>query len=264
MAEYNLNKKGFGMSLQILSDDNPLSNQVLPSVWTAYKKPPCRPITEMVDQTSQAFQKGYGLSKEEADKLSSDFWTGSIHDFCIQHLNANLTDEDHVKILQTANEFVKNGTNVRVDENEKDLIKLLAAKVVLNAHQRANHAMSNACFLVEWDRLPKENVFMLQKGISPIFYEKDEFDRSELLKNEVRGVPEDRILDSFSRWMSHAGMRYMPVFNQMGGLLSDMGTMNALILRKSAESYVKEQRKIAHLNNRYLHRERRNWRGHAQ
>lgn len=250
------------MALTILPKDSPLRSQVLPSVWTGYQEPPCRPVTEMVDQISQAFQEGHGLPKEKADKLSTDFWTGSIHDFCVQHLGESLTDEDHVKILQTANEFIKNKTSVRIGENETDLIKMLAAKVVLNAHQRANHAMSNACFLAEWDRLPKENVFMLQKGISPIFYEQDEFDRAETLKNDVKGVPEDRLLDSFSRWMRHAGMRYMPVFNQMGGLLNDMKYMNALILKKSMESYKKEKGKIHHLHRRRP--VRCSWRTRAQ
>ena len=248
--------------MHTLPDDSSVRNQVLPSVWAGYREPSCKPITEMVAHVSQAFQEGYNLSKEEADKLSADFWTGSIHDFCVQHLGGSLTDEDHVKILQTANEFVKNGTNVRVDENEKDLIKLLAAKVVLNAHQRANHAMSNACFLIEWDRLPKENIFMLQKGISPVFYEKDEFDRSELLKNKVQGVPEDRILDSFSRWLSHAGMRYMPVFNQMGGLLNDMKYINALILKKSMESRTKVERRAHHRHR--LRPRRHSWRNYGE
>ena len=248
--------------MHTLPDDSSVRSQVLPSVWAGYKEPSCKPATEMVAQISQAFQEGYNLPKEEADKLSTDFWTGSIHDFCVQHLSEKLTDEDHVKILQTANDFVKNGTNVRIDENEKDLIKLLAAKVVLNAHQRANHAMSNACFLNEQGRLPKENIFMLQKGISPIFYEKDEFDRSELLKNEVRGVPEDRFLDSFSSWMNHAGIRYMLVLHQMGGLLNDMKYTNALILKKSLESRAKGERR-----GRYRHRlrpRRRSWRGYGE
>lgn len=250
------------MTLQNLPDNSPVRSQVLPSVWVGYKEPSCRPVTEMVAQVSQAFQEGYNLSKEEADKLSTDFWTGSIHDFCVQHLSEKLTDEDHVKILQTANEFVKNGTNIRIDENEKDLIKLLAAKVVLNAHQRANHAMSNACFLNEHGMLPKENIFMLQKGISPIFYEKDEFDSSELLKNNVHNVPEDRILDSFSRWMNHAGMRYMPVFNQMGGLLNDMKYTNALILKKSMESRAKGERRVRY--RRRLRPRRRGWREYGE
>lgn len=250
------------MTLTILPEDSPLRSHVLPSVWMGYKEPPCKPVTEMVDQVSQTFQEGYNLSKEEADELSTAFWTGSVHDFCVRYLGESLTDEDHSKILQTANEFVKNQTSVRINENEVDLIKLLAAKVVLNAHQRANHAMSNACFLTEWDRLPKENVFMLQKGISPIFYEQDEFDRAESLKDNVRGVPDDRLLDSFSKWINYAGIRYMPVFSQMGGLLNDMKYTNALILKKSIESYMKEKKKIPHL--RRSRPIRRSWRTRSE
>ena len=230
------------MTIQPLSDNSPLSQEVLPAVWVGYKSPSYRPITEAVDQTSQVIQLGYRLSKEEADKISNCFWTESIHDFCVQYLREKLTDEDHTKILKTANEFIKNGTTIRIDENETDLTKLLAAKIVLNAHQRANHAMSNACFLWELNILPRENIFMFQKGISPVFYEKDEFDRSEMLKDRANGVPEDRLLGAFTNWLHRAGMRYIPAFNQMGGLLKDMRYMNALILKKSMESYTREKR----------------------
>ena len=237
------------MTIQVLPDDSSLSQEVLPSVWAGYKKPAYKPIEEMVDQTSQAFQMGYQLSKEEADKISSCFWTGSVHDFCVQYLGKNLTDEDHAKVLKMANEFIKNGTIVKIDEKETDLIKLLATKVVLNAHQRANHAMSNACFLNEQGMLPKESVFMLQKGISPVFYDKDEFDCAEKLKNNAWGVPDERLLESFTNWVSYSGIRYIPAFNQMGNLIKDMKYTNALILKKALDTYMKEKRRF-HLRHR--------------
>ena len=249
--------------IQPLADDSPLSQEVLPSVWAGYKKPQCRPITEAVEQTAQALQMGYHLSKEEADKISHCFWTESLHDFCVQYSGEKLTDEDHAKILKTANEFIKNGTIIKIDEKETDLIKLLAAKIVLNSHQRANHAMSHACFLNNYDRLPQENTFMLKKGISPIFYEKDEFDRSETLKDQLNDVPEDRLLVAFTEWFHRAGMHYVSIFNQMGMLLKEMGKINALILRQSMEAYRKQKRKIEHHHRRQRPRHP-GWRGYGE
>ena len=250
------------MTIQPLSEDNPISQSVLPSVWAGYVRPAYRPITEAVDQTSQTIQMGFNLSKEESDNISNSFWTGSVHDFCVRYLGQKLSDEDHTKILKTANEFIKNGTSIRIDEKENDLIKLLAAKVVLNAHQRANHVISQACFLNEMGMLPGENMFMLQRGTSPIFYEKDEFDRSEKLKNDAHGVPEDRLLRSFTNWFHRAGMRYIPAFNQMGGLLKDMRNMNALILKEALESYTRGKR-VARYRNRPRSR-RPIWRSYGE
>jgi len=230
------------MTMQPLSDNSPLSQEVLPAVWVGYKCPSCQPITVALDQTSQAIQSGFHFSKEEADKISNCFWTESIHDFCVQYLGGKLTDEDHAKILKTANEFIKNGTTIRIDKKETDITKLLAAKIVLNAHQRANHAMANACFLWEVNMLPKENIFMLQKGISPVFYEKDEFERSEMLKDKAYGAPEDRLSRAFTNWFHRAGMRYIPAFNQMRELVRDIRHMIIPILEISMKSHTKEKR----------------------
>ena len=223
-----------------LPDDSPIRDQVLPAVWAGYKLPSIYPPEEIVDFSSQLLQQDLHLPKEVADKMSHTFWMGSVHDFYANYLDRGLTDKDHNNILQTANQFVKQGTIVKIDGNEKDVIKLLAAKVVLNAHQRANHAMSNACFLNEHGMLPKENVFMLQKGISPIFYEKDEFDRAEMLANDVRGVPGDRLLTSFTNWHNHFGMRYN--FDQMGNLLAGMKYINGLLITVAGHTYLKKQR----------------------
>ena len=250
------------MTIQSLSDESPLAQEVLPSVWAGYQLPAKCPPAEVIGFVSQNLRQGYRIPNEVADAISRDFWSGSIHDFCVQHLGQVLKDEDHAKILKTANDWIQNGTTIRIDEKENDLTKLLAAKVVLNAHQRANHAMSNACFLNEQGMLPQENIFMLQKGISPVFYEKDEFDRSEQLKNHAQGVPEDRLLGSFTAWMHRAGMRYMTVFNQMGALLNDMKYMNALILKKTMESYMRTERIARHRH--HPRTGRRSWRGRGE
>ena len=249
------------MTIQPLSDDSLLSKEVLPSVWVGYKKPPCRPITKTVEET--ALQLGYRLPKEEADKISNCFWTGSVHDFCVLYLAGELEEEDHAKILKTANEFIKDGTIIKIDEKETDLITLLAAKVVLNAHQRANHAMSHACFLNNYDRLPRENIFMLQKGISPIFYEKEEFDRSETLKCRVYDVPEDQLRKAFHHWLYYNGIRYIPVLNQMEKLLKGIEHITTLILKKSVESYMSEKRKIER-HRRHPRPRRHSWRGYGE
>ena len=238
-----------------LPDNSPIRDSVLPAIWAGYKSPSVCPPLEIIDSIGLFLQQNSLLSQEEASNISSCFWRNSVHDFCIQYLGKDLTDEDHAKILKMANEFVKNGTAIKIDEKETDLIKLLASKVVLNAHQRANHAMSHACFLNKQGILPKENVFMLQKGISPVFYEQKEFDLSESLKKDVQGVPKDRLLGSFTDWINHAGMRYIPAFNQMGGLLRDMKYMNALILTKSVELYTRTKR-IEHHRHRSFPRRR--------
>ncbi len=243
--------------MRTLPEDSSICTQVLPAMWAGYR---CQlsnicPPEGIVDFTSKVIQKGLCVPQEIADKISKDYYLGSVHDFCVSHFGRNLTDKDHERILLTANEFVKNGTIIEVDENEKDLIKLLATKVVVNAHQRANHAMASACFLHERGRLPKENVFMLQKGVSPIFYDKNEFDRSEMLQKEVFDVPDDRLFRSFDNWINCFGMRYN--FNQMKHLLGGMRYMNALIMKKAAQTHLIEQRH-PHRRTEYVSRVWRN------
>ena len=53
------------MTIQNLPDNSPVRSQVLPSVWAGYKDPSCRPVKEMVEQVSQAFQEGYDLCCKE-------------------------------------------------------------------------------------------------------------------------------------------------------------------------------------------------------
>ena len=229
------------MTIHPLSDDSPIRDQILPAVWGGYRLPVILQVPEgAIDFISKVIEKGCHVPQEIADKISKDYYLGNVHDFCVSYLGRNLTDADHAKILLIANEFIKKGTIIKIDENEKDLIKLLAVKVVINAHQRANQAMSNACFLNEQGRLPKENIFMLQKGTSPVFYNKDEFERAETLKKDVHGVPDDRLFASFTNWLNYFGMRYD--FNQIGHLLGSMRYTNALILKKTAQTYLMDQR----------------------
>ncbi len=241
-----------------LPDDSAIRNSVSPAVWTGYKSPAICPPLGMVDFISQYLQQGYHIPKEESDKMSHTFWTGSVHDFCTNYLDRDLTDVDHAKILSTANEFVKNRTIIRIDENETDIVKLLASKVVLNAHQWANHAMSYACFLNEQGRLPKEDVFMLQKGTSPIFYENNDFQKADSLKKSVSGVPEEQMLKSFKNWLGCYGQNYD--FYQLNSLIADMRYINALIMKKAARGYLAKQR---HPHHR-VRSVGRSWRGREE
>ena len=250
------------MTIQPLPDDSPLSQTVLPSVWGGYKKSQNFSTLKLVDQLSETIQGARHLSAEEANKISNHFWTSSLHDFCILYLGEKLTNEDHARILKTANEFIKNGTPIRIDENETDLIKLLSAKVALNAYHRSHHTMLTACFLNARGELPKENIFMLQKGISPDFYEKEEFNRAEMLKNIVYDVPNTYLIKTFNDWFYRFGIRYAPTLNQMKTLSNYRGRIDGLILKQSTEHYETKERRI---NRHSCPRSRRtSWRGYGE
>ena len=223
------------MTMEKLSEDCALRLQVLPAVWLGYRGI----FNKFKDNTvkdflSHVLQEGLDIPQEKADAISSDFFDGSLHDFCVKHLDRVLKTEDHQKILMTAQEMIKSGKKETVSEKD-DLIRLLACKVALNAHDASNHMLSAACFLNQHNALSPEGVEVLKRGISPVLYENHDFYNKmhKSLKQATQNAPEDRIYSSFNQWFLRYGFKCIQTFHQYGALIHDMRNFNALIVKQA-------------------------------
>lgn len=232
------------MTIERLPDDCALRFQVLPAVWLGYRGI----FNKFKDNTvkdflSRVLQKGRDVPREKADAISSDFFDGSLHDFCVKHLDRVLKNEDHQKILMTAQAIIKSGKKEAVSEND-DLIRLLACKVALNAHDASNHMLSEACFLQQYNALPPEGYEVLKRGISPVLYEDHDFYNKmhKSLKQATQNVPADRIYNSFNQWFLRYGFKCIQTFHQYGALIHDMRNFNALIVERAILNYSLKQR----------------------
>lgn len=250
--------------IQKLSNEDAMRFEFLPSVWTGYLKPYKKNITSDAHELiSQAMQIGRDVPKEKADKIVSDFFDGSLHDFCIKHLDRVLKKDDHKKILTKAQEIIKSNKIFQID-SKTPLLDLLAAKVALNAHDASNHMLSNACFLNQFHCLPPEGETILKRGISPVGYEDhDFFNRAnEKLQEATKNAPSDRIYDSFNQWFLKYGFKCFSAFEQYGKLIHNMKNFNALIVN---QAILNHHLKLRHPNT--VHRPRPvnpNWRGARQ
>ena len=235
------------MPITNLSDDCVLRLQVLPAVWLGYRGTFNKFKDDSVCEClSQVLQLGRDMSKEKADVIAHDFFEGSLHDFCVKHLDRVLKEDSHREVLMKAQEIIKSGNFQPVSEKDS-IIHLLACKVALNAHDASNHMLSAACFLNQHNALPPEGYEVLKRGSSPILYEDHDFynKTQKSLKQATQNVPEDRIYDSFNQWFLRWGTKCIVSFHQYGALIRDMRNFNALIVKQAVLN--------ADLRQRYPH-----------
>ncbi|MBO7483590.1 MAG: hypothetical protein J6T55_00495 [Alphaproteobacteria bacterium] len=249
--------------MAILSDSSSIFTQILPSIRKGYQLPRHIILGKKLPSTGIIETTDNRISQEWIDTMLDTFQNGSLADFYDKYLNHVLTEKDHEKILLRAHEILKNTQPI----NPLDTIDLAAADIVHNAYEYGHHLFQTACFLDEYNQLPKECQIVLRKKINPALYESNDLFETveQALSKPMQKISQELLKKSCIRWvLENNAYPYMSQIKHMTSLEFPLAEYGHTFIKNAVSDYQKQCRLKEHQLRRHQRPIRRTWRGHDQ